>query len=164
MDEREAIEQRLRRKEAEIQSLEDKLRAARTYVQALRDVLNLLSKGVGASATQPQSETVLRPGSAVALAREVILARGKPVHINELLEAQGKEASRENRASLTSSLSAYVRRGETFTRPAPNTFGLVELAQTTASQGNTPPEGFGVPPKPALSLAEELSSDDDIPF
>jgi|GEM_PF-788548 len=149
MSERQKILERLRKKEQEIQTLEDRIRAARVYVQALQDVLKLMGTG-GTETLSPES--VLKAGSAVALAREIILKRGSPVHISEIIEALGKEPSRETRASLTSSLAAYVRRGEIFTRPAPNTFGLVELGHDAVSDSEDElPVGFGkdpVPPPP----------------
>jgi hypothetical protein len=157
MDERQKIEERLRKKEQEIQSLEEKLRAAKSYAHALHDVLKLLGVPIPSAA-----ESVLRPRSAVAQARDVILKRGEPVHVGDLLEALGKASSRESRASLTSSLAAYVRRGEIFTRPAPNTFGLIELGHATLTDAGGPPSGFGrlVPP-PAPPAPKD---DDDIPF
>lgn len=141
MLEREKIAERLRRKELEIQSLEEKLRSARVYVQALQDVLRLFA----ASEDSPPADAVLKPGSAVAQARDIIIQRGAPVHIGDLLTALGRESSRETRASLTSSLAAYVRRGEIFTRPAPNTFGLLELGHSeVAAEGPLePPPDFG---------------------
>ena len=108
MNERKKIEDRLRKKEQEIQELEEKMKAARVYIGALQDVLKLLPRETNVVA--------LRPGSAVAQAREIILQAGKPVHINAILEGLGKEGTREARASLTSSLASYVRRGEIFTR------------------------------------------------
>src|SRR3954466_5527470 len=101
MNERRRVEERLRKKEQEIQSLEQQIRDARVYVQAINDVLKLLPK----DAEQP-AKSILRPGSTVALARETILARGGPVHISEILEALGKEVNRENSASLGGSLAA----------------------------------------------------------
>jgi hypothetical protein len=147
MSERDKIAERLRKKEQEIQTLEEKLRAARVYVQALQDVLKMLNDGPEASS----SEVALKPGSAVAQAREIILQRGSPVHISDLLVALGRESNRDSRASLTSSLAAYVRRGDIFTRPAPNTFGLVELGHGAArSEATTePPPDFGMDQKKA---------------
>lgn len=150
MSERARIAEKLNKKEQELQALDDKVKATRIYIQALRDVLKLLDNDGGESTP----ETVLRVGSAVAQARDVILKLQKPVHINELLEALGKAATREGRASLTSSLAAYVRREEIFTRPAPNTFGLIELGHDPLEQEPIrPPAGFG-----------QDVDDDDIPF
>ncbi|MEQ8328675.1 MAG: hypothetical protein RIE84_15485 [Parvibaculum sp.] len=153
MSERKAVEDRLRKKEQEINALEEKIKAAKVYVQALRDILKLLDGGDNS----PKSESILKSGSAVAQARDVILEKGVPVHINEILDALGKGDTREAKASLTSSLAAYVRRGEIFTRPAPNTFGLVELGHTTAdSAPSEPPTNFGQTP-----IADD---DEEIPF
>jgi hypothetical protein len=162
MEERKIIHEKMKKKEQEIQSLEEKLRSARIYVQALQDVLKLVDKD---SAAEP-SESALKAGSAVNKARETILRRGKPVHINDLLEAVGKEVTRESRASLTSSIAAYVRRGEIFTRPAPNTFGLAELGHKAPAGGTPPPQppqGFGkVIQSPPPKFSNDM--DDDIPF
>lgn len=153
MDERTIVADRLRKKMQEVQSLEDRLRTARIYVQALQDVM----KALGGQPDEPRSEKVLRAGSAVSQAHDVILKARKPVHIADLIEALGREDSREARASLNSSLAAYVRRGEIFTRPAPNTYGLVELGHDeVAGTEPGPPDDFG------KSLQPDL--DDEIPF
>ena len=162
MEERKAIHEKLKKKEQEIQSLEEKLRAARIYVQALQDILKL----VGADSPAEPAESAIKAGSAVDKAREAILRKNKPLHINDLIEAMGKEVTRKSRASLTSSIAAYVRRGEIFTRPAPNTFGLVELGHKTpgvVAHQPQPPQGFGrlaQPPGPRVSP----DIDDEIPF
>lgn len=133
---------KIRKKEAEIQSLEDKLKTARIYLQALHDVRDALG-----AMESGQSDSALRTGSAVAQAREAIQRAGKPLHISDLLSALGKSVTKEARASLTSSLAAYVRRGEIFTRPAPNTFGLAEMghasAQPESELETEPPPDFG---------------------
>ena len=54
----------------------------------------------------------LRPGSGMAKVREFILEKGRPGQVTELLEALGRPATREARASLSGSLAAYVRKGE----------------------------------------------------
>lgn len=168
MSEREIIRDRLRKKEQEIQSLEERLRTARIYVAALHDILKVVDRGSGS----PNPETVLRPGSSVSQARDVILAAGKPVHISDLLEALGKAGTREGRASLTSSLAAYVRREDIFTRPAPNTFGLIELGHSEpVAEEPEPPKGFGqtggfgtrTATKPPWEVTED-DADEEIPF
>jgi hypothetical protein len=156
MSERAKIEEKLRKKEQEVATLDDKLRAARIYVSALRDILKMLGDEADG---QDDSETILRPGSAVAQAREVILKRKAPVHINDLLGALGKSVTRESKASLTSSLAAYVRKGEIFSRPAPSTFGLIELGhQSTEEEDLEPPADFGRGP-PAPPTEEENEND-----
>lgn len=142
MSERAIIEDRIKRKLAEIQSLERKIESARTYLQALSDVLRAIDKAGDGESSQ---ETIMRKGSAVARAREFILEAGVPVHIDDLLTQLGREVTREAKSSLTSSIAAYVRRQEIFTRPAPNTFGLIELGhhKLENNDSSSPPDNFG---------------------
>jgi hypothetical protein len=153
MNERKKIENLIKKKELETISLEEQVKGAKVYIQALQDVLKMLPK--------PSESIVLRPGSEVARAREIILSKGQPVHIAALLEALEKEPTRENRASLTSSLAAYVRRRQVFTRPAPNTFGLIELGHVNTEDMPEPPPEFGgnvelESPKPSILEDEEI--------
>ena len=157
VSERAVIEERLRKKQSEVASLEEKLKAAKVYVAALNDILRMLAKD-----DEPPADTVeakLRPGSAVAQTREIILANGAPVHLDDILEAMGKSVTRDTKASLAGSLAAYVRKEEIFSRPAPNTFGLIELGHTEVfdEEEEQPPAGFGSDNNP-------LDYDDDVPF
>lgn len=155
MNDRERIADRLKRKVVEIQSLEEKVRVGKVYVQALQDVLKMLDQDAQTAAT----ESVLKPGSTVARARDLIIKSGEPMHLTDLLEAMGKDATREAKASLTSSLAAYVRRGDIFTRPAPSTFGLIELGHDEqAEEPREPPAEFG------RMAARVDPFEDDVPF
>ncbi len=159
MSERAIIEAQISKKTAEIQGLEEKLKAAKVYMKALKDVLKAIDKGSAEGAAGDAGAT-LRKGSLVAQARDVILERGNPIHVDELLEALGREVTRETKASLTGSLAAYVRKAEIFTRPAPSTFGLVELDHQEIAdedQDDGPPQGFG-------GYAPVEDADDEIPF
>lgn len=152
MADRRQIELMVEKKEQEIQQLEANIKEAEIYLQALKDVLKKFPKAPpGEEATAS-----LRPGSMVALARENILASGKPLHVDEMLRMQGKELNRAERTALSGSLSAYVRKGTIFTRTGPNTFGLAELEHQTAQEEPPPDFGTDAPPKKDL--------DDDIPF
>ena len=143
MNERRKIEEKLRRKEQEILTLEDQIKEAKVYISALQDVLKLLPRD---SEAEGGADTILRPGSMVAQARNIIKAKACPVHVDEILKILGKEVNRENKAALSGSLAAYVRRGDIFTRPGPNTYGLVELAPPAPPQAkpSEPPPNFGV--------------------
>jgi hypothetical protein len=79
--------------------------------------------------------------------------------MSDLLSALGIGITKEARASLGGSLSAYVRRGEIFNRPSPNTFGLIEMGhstQSTVTLPDEPPDDFG--------SAQAVHLDDEIPF
>ena len=155
MSERSVIEAKIKRKEAEIQSLEKKLEVARVYLQAVRDILKAVDKE---AADDRSDETALRKGSSVAQAREVIMTLGAPVHIDDLLRHLGRDLTRQNKASLTGSLAAYVRRDEIFTRPSPNTYGLIELNHLSVDDTpDEPPQDFG-------NVSPPANLDEDIPF
>ena len=84
------------------------------------------------------------------------------MHLDELLGSMGKDANSSTKASLGSSLAAYVRDNEIFTRTAPNTFGLIELShnEVEATEDAEPPAGFGRAPVAAF----DGDLDDDVPF
>lgn len=156
MSDRAIIAEQLKRKNLEIQSLEEKIKIARIYVRALEDVVKAIERG-GPEAMD-SGDASLRKGSLVAQARDAILAKGKPIHIDDLLLVLGREVTRETKASLAGSLAAYVRKEEVFSRPAPSTFGLIELGhqESTNATASEPPPDFG------QSLPYGM--DDEIPF
>ena len=163
MSEQNKIEERIRRKQAEILTLEDKLKAAKVYIGALRDILKMIEPDGDKGSGSPDAK--LKSGSSVDQARAIILERGEPVHVDDLLRSMGKEATPGNRSSLVGSLAAYVRREEIFSRTAPNTFGLIELDHAEVDPlilDGEPPVGFGRTPV-ATSWGGE-NDDDDIPF
>jgi len=145
---REDIQRRIDKKHQEIAEIEAwgrenemRLREARAYVQGLSDILKLAHR----EGEQAGGVATLRPGTSLAQAREAIIKQGHPLRLEVLLKAMGKPADRKSRAALGGSLSAYVRRGEVFTRPAPNTFGLVELGHVAnaTTKNAYPPSTFG---------------------
>lgn len=147
---RKEIERKIERKENEMLELEQetaiRLREGKAYIQALQESLKLLPKE-----GPEESEVVLRAGSAVAKARDAIRSAGKPLHVSELLQILGKPITPVGKAGLAGSLAWYVRKGEIFTRPAPNTFGLVQFdGAKEAPQAapdfevEEPPENFGL--------------------
>jgi hypothetical protein len=137
---REDLARRIERKRAEIVELEMQVRIAKEYLQALEDTFKLVPK----DASNGDGEAELRPNTALSKARDAIRAAGRPMHLTELLTAIGKGQSRNERAGLSGTLAAYVRRGEIFTRPAPNTFGLIGMkAAEPVEEQTVPPPGFG---------------------
>lgn len=136
---REQFQRLLDRKQQEISGLELQLEKARTYVEALQDSMRLLPK------SPSDAETTLRPGTALAKVRDLLKSSGKPMHITEILRGLNLPIDKKHKLSLSGSLSTYVRNGEIFTRPAPNTFGLIEMS--TKGQGESGledlPEEFG---------------------
>ena len=119
---REDILKKIDKKQQEIRILEGQIRDCTLYVETLQDVLKMIPR-------EPEEgkEITLRSGSQLAHAREAIKKAGKPLHITEILQAIGRPNTKENRLALSSSIAAYVRKGQIFSRPEPNTFGLNEL-------------------------------------
>jgi len=134
MNTRDQFQKLIDRKQQEINELEMQIEKAKAYMQALQDSMKFLPKENG------QMQVVLRPGSALAKAQEIIRKAGKPLHISELLRALNEKP--DKRVSLSGSLSAYVRNNQIFTRPAPNTFGLKEMNEVTDIPEEIP-EDFG---------------------
>lgn len=114
------IDRRIEKKKLEIVELEKQLGEARAYLSALVDTAKWLPKS-------GEQETALRAGTDLAKARDLIKSHGHPMHVADILKAIGKEVNKANRISLSGSLGGYARQGKVFTKPAPNTFGLVEL-------------------------------------
>lgn len=129
------IEKKIKQKEEDVRLLEKELIQAKAYLDAMRESLKLIGKSSAINGVDS-----VRPGSLVDKARAAIRKAGQPLHVDKILPAIGKDPSKKNKISLSGSLAFYVRQGTIFTRPAPNTFGLVEFEQ---SQGDGPPEGFG---------------------
>ena len=67
------------------------------------------------------------------------------MHISEILSALGRANEHNARASISGALGAYVRKGEIFVRPKPNTFGLIELGHHESGDApeEEPPANFG---------------------
>jgi len=128
---RQDFERRITKKQQEIADLELQIRDAKSYLQALQDSLKLLPRD-GTAGISPDAD--LRPGSALAKARDVIRKAGKPMHINDILVGVGKAVDKKNKVSLAGSLGNYARKQEIFSKTAPNTFGLKEFDYPTEDQ------------------------------
>ena len=139
MQAREQVQKLLDRKQQEIRDLELQIEKAKAYIQALQDSMRFLPKENG------QGDVMLRPGTALAKTRDILRAAGKPLHITEILKALNLPADKNHKLSLSGSLSAYVRNSQIFTRPAPNTFGLIEANKTATDTEESEgiPEDFG---------------------
>jgi hypothetical protein len=143
---RRKMESKIDKKEQEIRDLEDRLREERAYLRALQDSLKLIPRDDDDDDDE-QTTTGIRPGSLVAKALDCLRSAGKPMHVVDLLTAIGEETTREKRGAVSGSLSAYVRRNEIFTRPGPNTFGLIEWKEAGRPADpvsvDEPPDEFG---------------------
>jgi len=133
---RRTIERKIEAKRQEIAGYEARISEARAFVAGLEEALKALPRQTNATFT------TLRPGTNLAKAYATLKKCGAPMHINGLMKAIGLEESKGNRVSLSGSMGAYVRKGDIFTRPGPNTFGLVEFSASQGG-GDEPPDDFG---------------------
>lgn len=127
MGARENLQKLADKKTQEIADLERQIDRAKVYLQAIQDSIKALPKDQQAQANTEERSTELRVGSILARTKDAITHHGQPMHINAILEALGLENTKKARVSLIGSLGNYVRKGSVFTRPAPNTFGLVGM-------------------------------------
>jgi hypothetical protein len=168
MTARDEVQKRIDKKRTEIAELEAQLRDGKVYIQAMEEALRLLPREDGDSSPSQSSSGNLRPGSKVDRARDAIRSAGSALHIVDLVTALGIKNTQENRAALAGSLSAYARRNEIFTRPAPNTFGLIGGIPKKSGQG--PPAHFGIDDVPESDLPSEATisnqgiTDENVPF
>jgi hypothetical protein len=114
------LEREIERAKAEIDGIEKSLMEKRGYLSGLEKALKYQTK-------QAPGPSSLRPGSDAHKALLALKSAGSPLHVDALLKVMEKEPTQQNKTSLTGSLAAYVRKKSVFTRPAPNTFGLVEF-------------------------------------
>ncbi len=160
MTAREELEKLIEKKRDEIAAFRTKVRESEVYIRALEEALQVLPRG----RVNGNAGGVLRQGSKAALARQAILAAGRPMHVDEILRAMKKRSTRSNRVGIGGSVSAYVRKGEIFSRPAPNTFGLIELqGKTWTAQGRVE-ETNGDSREDEAGVFGTTEADNDVPF
>ena len=139
---RENFQKLIEKKQDEIRELEVRIREAQAYLQALQDSARLLPKDETKPASNGTSATPqLRAGTDLARVREILATAGEPMHVNDILEKMGKTVDQQARVSLVGTLGSYSRKGRVFTRPAPNTFGLIGMSPSAGR--DEIPEDFG---------------------
>ena len=106
--------------EAELVSLKERAMRLEVSIEAGKKLLALMAGATGAS-----PESLLKAGSRVEKAYRVIAVANEPLHIGEIVRRLEMEDTLRNRNSLVGVIARYVRRGQIFTRAAPNTFGLL---------------------------------------
>ena len=129
------LEKRIEKKKQEISDLHKQAEMAEHYLQDLIDSYRLIPRD---ERLESPTSSLLRAGSDVAKARDVLRTEGLPLHIKELVKRMGKEPTKAHTTSLSGSLGAYVRKGEIFTRPLPNKFGLKEFGDVKGQEEGLP--------------------------
>lgn len=84
------------------------------------ELIQKLSGRASASEETPQKRT-----SNILMIEAVLIAAGKPLHVNDIIAAIEKEFGITlDRDSLSSAIIKQVRKEKLFVRVAPNTFGV----------------------------------------
>ena len=122
------LSRRVGKKRQEIAALEQQIMAAKAYLQAMDEALRLAERTNSPTATRRRASG-LRSGSMPANAYPVLKQAGHPMYLVALLDAMKVPLTAKNKRTLASSLSAYARKKDVFTRPRPNTFGLIEFKE-----------------------------------
>lgn len=129
MNTRRKVEAKISQKEKEIQSLETQLAEANAELKGMKEILKILPREA------VTNKNILRSGSMADKAYKALNKAGQPLYIDDILQSMKKAVNKKNRVSISSVLSQYARKHEIFSRPAPNTFGLLEWGVTiTANQ------------------------------
>jgi hypothetical protein len=117
---------RIEKKRAEVEAIRTTLRLEERYLEAMLDAYKIMPRAGedGNGAGRPSG---LRKGSNTGKAYIALKRTGHALHVKDLVEAMGLKVSRTITQGLASSLRAYVNKNEIFTKPAPNTYGLVEF-------------------------------------
>lgn len=133
---RDKFEDKIKKKREEIDKLKIQILEAEAYISGLQDAIKYLPKDV----KDEMAEGAIRPGSKIYKTFNLLKTVGKPMHIDEILKALGLPLKKSEKVSLSGSLGWYVRKKEIFTRPAPNTFGLISMESDKTDE---PPDDFG---------------------
>lgn len=136
----------IRQKRAQL----DALRAQADAIEAeLREISALAEGKNGKSAKLPfgrskgkRRSAGMMPGSTTERAFQVLDSADRPLLVEEIIEriAALTGGAPIEKPTLVSNLSRYVQRGDTFTRVAPNTYGLKKHAfrDALANRGEGP--------------------------
>lgn len=154
---RDELVRRISRKLQEVAALEQQQSAlaqqigiAKAYAQAMEEALRMAERDAVAPITTGKS---LRRGSGPGKAQKALRQAGQPLHITRLLVEMGLPVNRKTRSTLSSALATYARKGEVFTRTAPNTFGLIEFGPVPDAAASLDTEGEPESEGPNIRLA-----------
>lgn len=124
MTARTELENRVAREQAKLAELKNQVEREESFIEGLQEALKLLPRD--APNIRHGAGRRSRSESDVQKTKELLSTTTKPLHISDILKRIGKEDTKQNRASLASSLARYARKGEVFQREGPNEFSLIK--------------------------------------
>jgi hypothetical protein len=115
------------KKRARLAWLDLQMNRARAFLQgdALIDKPKSRHGFVGGRRAKP-----IQQGSSVWWTAKMLYQSQQPMHIDRILpRVQEQSGLKFKKATVVSNLSRYVKYGDTFNRPAPNVYGLIDFSQ-----------------------------------
>jgi len=100
-------------------------------LRGMLDVLKVLPRD---ESTSGETKKVLRNGSHADKAYKALKKAGEPLYVDQMLTAMKRAVSKKNRITVANVLAQYARKNEIFSRPAPNTFGLIEWGNNAPTE------------------------------
>ncbi len=154
MSGKDGIERRIEREREKIADLQHQIQLSESFIQGLQEALRLIPRGqANASSTTATTAYHFRSGD-TKNAYEVLLTSGKPMRIHDILQAIGKGDTRQNRASLASSLHRAAKKTGAIKPCGSSTFVASTVPAYTQEPVNLPND-FGDESKP---------NKEDVPF
>ncbi|HXT69038.1 MAG TPA: hypothetical protein VN700_04765 [Vicinamibacterales bacterium] len=121
----EAIQREMAEIQAELKQIESATRGTTQRV---------LVRGSANRNSNVRRNRPIQAGSSVDRAIKVLKSIGKPATADEIVSRINRDGGPiVHKTTLVSNLSRYVKGGDTFTRPAPNTYGLAEHQRQVAA-------------------------------
>lgn len=116
---------------SKLKALQGKLDLENRYLDGLKDSFKYFDdKGV--IPPNPSHHIIMREGSELSKVRDLLKGQRHPLHLDTIMallgfdENKSKQEIKNKKVSLSGSLSSYVRKQAIFTKPKPNTFGLIK--------------------------------------
>jgi hypothetical protein len=117
------LEKRIALEQGKVGELRNEIERREAFIQGLQEALKMLPKETPTG--RRRAAGPLRSRGDVQKARQLLSTETRALHISDILRGIGKENTKQNRASLASSLARYARRNEIFRREGPNEFSLI---------------------------------------
>ena len=139
-----ALEKKIEEEKQKISDLKINLQKSESYLQGLQDSLKLVptirEKRTQSSGNKP----IFRAGGSVKKAYDLIKETGRPMGIGEILKGIDKDDTKQNRASLASSLYRSAKKQGGLIIKVDNLFSISEL-QSNKKEGDLfkLPSNFG---------------------
>ncbi len=133
----------IQKEKQKILGFEGQIKHSQSFMLGLQEALRLLPKSSDIEPIQTQPKSTFRAESDAKKAYSFLTQIAKPMGITQILEGIGKPDTKQNRASLASSLYRSARKGNEIIKVGANLF-TVQGIQTESTV--KPKETLDLPP------------------